>query len=114
MAKKIATSLSEGAPVRAELKFHRETRGHTNGDVKKKKTAPESGLTIIGLIGCSDPAYFQKNQEETQTDRGHRPENVEHGGKCELHSGKCNCIRKAIHIAIPLMITEKVLCHPPS
>src|SRR5271157_4246478 len=106
VSEEIASSTGEGAPVCPELKLQGNTRGHTEGNIEKEKTAPETCVAIVLLIFRPYPAGFKEYQKETHADCCNRPEDMEHCREGELHPRECNSIRKAIHRKVLFLIFQ--------
>ena len=84
VSEKITSCPGEFAPIGPELKLHGDARGYANGNVEKKKAAPELCMTIIFFLPRSYPAEFEKDQENAEADGRHRPDDVKHDGQCKL------------------------------
>ena len=85
-AKNVTHIVGVVGPIRAELKFHREACGHTDGEVDAKKLAPEPGHVLVHLLAAYDVSEFHHDKHEGQAKRERHEDEMVHRGQRKLQA----------------------------
>ena len=86
-AKHVADETRIGRPVRAELEFHDDARGHADGEREREHLGPEPRHLVINGFLRLEPEPFHDHEQNAQPDAQWRVNVVKRNRRSELDAG---------------------------
>ena len=87
-AEHIAHVTGVGSPVGAELEFHHNPGGDSDGERQRKHPGPESRQLVVQVVAGFQPEPFHDDDAHSQANGLRRVDAVEGDGERELDSGE--------------------------